>query len=451
MSAGRPPRSLLTPRWPILFFTLLAAALQWWVLDAQSLWYDEGFSVWLAQQPPAVIIARTANDIHPPLYYLLLHAWMSLAGQSEWAVRFLSAAFATLCVPLMWQLGRRLLRSQIAALFAALLTALSPLWLWYAREARMYAMLLALVAVLGWLWVEVAERPQPRWGWIALFAALATLGVYTHFYLWFVLAAFALAALLGWLRRRPLAALRRWSLAFIVPLLAYLPWLGITLRRLGEDRSYWEGMLPLRPVVAQALGSWMSGHAMHEAQATLLGWLGAAVALLGLLVLLGRTRRGGLAVRPLLLTLWLLLPVIGLYAISWNRPKYHPRYLVFAAPAFILLLAAWLGWSARSRWRWLLAPLSILLLLGPFLLANYNTHFDPAFAKADWRGAATVLAQQRALSEPLLLVSGHAFPVLDYYYSNEVNRLLLPDDPTLDTTSVLGLEEARRVAQVLGG
>ncbi|MCB0076468.1 MAG: glycosyltransferase family 39 protein [Anaerolineales bacterium] len=450
MRLGHRPRPALTPRWPIFAFTLLAAALQWWVLDAQSLWYDEGFSIWLAQQAPAEIIARTANDIHPPLYYLLLHGWMTLTGSSEWTVRFFSAFFGTLSVPLIGRLGHRLLRSPRAATFAALLTALSPLWLWYAREARMYTLLLVLVTALGWLWPEVAERRKPRWGGIVRFAALALLAVYVHFYAWFVVAAFAFATLLAWLGARPDAAVRRWLLAFAMPLVAYLPWLGIVLRRLGQDRSYWEGMLPLRPVIEQTLGTWMSGHAMFEAQATLWGWVGLGLALLGLLALIRRNHERSLPVsHTLLLIAWLLVPVILLYALSWNRPKFHPRYLILSAPAFILLLSAWLGGVSRTRLRWLLTPLSLAALLVPFLIADYNTHLNPAFAKADWRGVATTLVQERQPDEPLILVSGHAFPVLAYYYPDAADTLRLPADETLDTTSVLAVEDAASLVDAI--
>ena len=87
----------------ILFLLVLAVfALRVFHLATQSLWYDEAFSVYLAQMPLGEITARTAADIQPPLYYYLLHFWMLFAGSSEFAVRFLSLAFGMLTVPLLY-------------------------------------------------------------------------------------------------------------------------------------------------------------------------------------------------------------------------------------------------------------------------------------------------------------------------------------------------------------
>ncbi|MGH2543492.1 MAG: glycosyltransferase family 39 protein, partial [Ardenticatenaceae bacterium] len=478
--------SPLAPRRQVLLLTFLAAALQFWALDAQSLWYDEGFSVWLAQRPLSEIVARTAADIHPPFYYLLLHGWIALTGSSEWALRFLSALFAVLTVPLVWQLARRLIEQEAAAIAVALLVVLSPLLLWYGREARMYSLSLALLAATALVLLRLlggrASRPDGSWQDVAAFAVLATVAVYTHFYIWFVLTAWAIVAGWVWLQERLGGAGRAGGsglvpphvtptrlaptiIAFAMPLLSYMPWLGITLRRLRSDRSYWEGTLSLREVVEQALASWMTGHTVYEGLAVPLGWLGGALALGGAVLLAWRVLRpqvAGWSLEKLpsfrklpawhwlLIVLWLLLPFIGLLALSWNRPKYHPRYLIFAAPAFLFLLGALIGWLWRRRWSGrLVGTLLLLGVLGIFLLADWNLFANPAYARSDWRALAHYLQAHRGPGEPILLISGHAYPVFHYYYPSREEVLYLPDEPTLDTSAVLGLTAAGRVAEKL--
>src|SRR5512136_2892438 len=90
----------------IAAITLVAFALRVYHLSGQSLWYDEGFSVYLAQKSLAEITTRTAADIQPPVYYYLLHAWMLFVGRSEFAVRLLSVIFGTLSIPLVYRLAR---------------------------------------------------------------------------------------------------------------------------------------------------------------------------------------------------------------------------------------------------------------------------------------------------------------------------------------------------------
>ena len=74
-----------------LVLVLFAAfALRLLNLTYQPLWFDEGWSVWFATSDLATMAARTAVDIHPPLYYALLHFWISLSGTGEFALRMFS-------------------------------------------------------------------------------------------------------------------------------------------------------------------------------------------------------------------------------------------------------------------------------------------------------------------------------------------------------------------------
>ena len=79
----------------LLAILLVGFGLRLYRLGAESLWYDETVSAFLAGQSAAGLIAHTARDIHPPAYYLLLHYWTRLAGQTEFALAFFSLAFSS--------------------------------------------------------------------------------------------------------------------------------------------------------------------------------------------------------------------------------------------------------------------------------------------------------------------------------------------------------------------
>ena len=57
----------------------LAAALRWFRIDAQSLWYDEGISAHQLTRSFAEILNAAAMDTHPPLYYWTLKAWAEIS------------------------------------------------------------------------------------------------------------------------------------------------------------------------------------------------------------------------------------------------------------------------------------------------------------------------------------------------------------------------------------
>ncbi|MCB0234209.1 MAG: glycosyltransferase family 39 protein, partial [Anaerolineae bacterium] len=128
----------------ILWLTiLLAAVLRFFRIGYQSLWADEGNSVAMAGRTLAEISAAAAADIHPPLYYWLLNLWVRIFGDSEIAVRALSALFGILLVWLTYQIAVRLFDRR-TALIATFFVAINPFLIYYSQEARMYEMLAAL-------------------------------------------------------------------------------------------------------------------------------------------------------------------------------------------------------------------------------------------------------------------------------------------------------------------
>ena len=128
----------------ILWIVLLALGLRLARLAFQPLWWDEGWSLYFATTDVGAMLNLTAVDIHPPLYYLLLHLWTLLLGPSPLAVRLLSVLVGTATVPLLYATGRRLLGER-GGLLAALLLAISPFHVYYSQEVRMYG----LVTLLG--------------------------------------------------------------------------------------------------------------------------------------------------------------------------------------------------------------------------------------------------------------------------------------------------------------
>ena len=210
----------------LLAMLLLAFALRVYRLDSQSLWYDEAVTAQVASQGIGELTRWTADDIQPPLYYYVAAGWLRLAGRGEWALRFPSAFFGTLTVPLMWAVALRLFgrgrRGRVAALAAALLTALSPLYVYYAQEARMYTLLTFLGLLAGYALLRatadagrqtkdegrrtkdrqdvssfVLRLSSVKWWFLFVIASAALL--YTHYFGVFLLLAYGVCFAIGWL------------------------------------------------------------------------------------------------------------------------------------------------------------------------------------------------------------------------------------------------------------
>ncbi|RIK16236.1 MAG: hypothetical protein DCC52_17875, partial [Chloroflexi bacterium] len=93
----------------------LGALLRVAQLDFQPLWWDEGYSVFFATRDFGTMLARTAIDIHPPLYYAFLQAWLGLLGAAAATMRVLSVLFGVAAIPLLYLVAQKLFDRRLAS------------------------------------------------------------------------------------------------------------------------------------------------------------------------------------------------------------------------------------------------------------------------------------------------------------------------------------------------
>ncbi len=512
-------RRQLWPSAVILAILLLAFALRLHALDAQSLWYDEAVTAQVASRGIAELTRWTADDIQPPLYYYVVAGWTRLAGRSEWALRFPSAFFGVLTVALLWTMARRLfgksaawnggfsrflsLRNRPAdprgGWRTALLTALLPLYVYYAQEARMYTLLMFLGALAGYALLRAwgqGSRGAGEWGWWIAFVLSAAAMLYTHYFGVFLLIAYACCFLAAWsLRFRSSASVRArlrpiftFGIATLGIILLYLPWLPAMLNRYRVDASYWQGALKLGEALRHVALSFTVAAPEMMLEGEGVGWLSVygAVLALAIAALLWRRRQGETA---LLLTV-LIVPVVAVLFLASRTPKFNPRYLMLVSPAYLLLLAggiaalvtrrspgpsgsgmeALVGLSGqrnrpaeasipevpfrRGTMQYAvcstLALSVVAFLVAMSLLSIRNWFTDPAFTKAQWRELAAFVRRERTPDEAVLLVSGHAYPAWEYYAA-DIPATRLPPIDILDVNAVLGFEAGGDLAAALRG
>ena len=337
----------------MLLVCVLALGLRLHRLGDASVWFDEGWSVWLARMRLPDAIIRTAHDTHPPLYYILLHGWRLAVGESEFGLRLRSVISGVLLGAVTFRLGARV-ASPAAGTVAALMVAITPFSLVWPQQIRMYVLAGLLGVGSTWLMLEDwHDRRRPVAYVLMLIALLHTqvLGVL------FLAVQGAL-----WLARLLLGRRRDWwhvPAAQAAAALAMVPWLSVFLPRLPT----WSAAQPTTG--GQYLLSYWSalirGTSVHlEERALLLGVAGALF-LAALVAVVGRYRRS-LAGWTLLLPV--VLPPLLVYILSQPRdffysPPPEPRYLNPFSP-FVFL--AWAAGTVEVWRRW--RPAGAALLAG---------------------------------------------------------------------------------------
>jgi hypothetical protein len=150
----------------------------------RSLWLDEANSVLIASHGFSGIVDALSRDNNLPFYYFVLSVWIRWFGDSEIALRSLSALFYLGGCAAVFALGRRLTGEIRAAWYCAWFYEVSSLAFRQAQNIRMYALLGMLSALSTWCWLRVfRDRDDSRRAW-TWFLAVNAIGLLTH--VWFV-------------------------------------------------------------------------------------------------------------------------------------------------------------------------------------------------------------------------------------------------------------------------
>jgi hypothetical protein len=173
------------PLWaPLALMPLVGLLIRLYGRDALPYWWDELLAVWQGQAPVPVMLRSLfspdapASDFTPPLFYLLLHGWIALAGDGEASTRLFTACLSTASIPLIGLVGRRFFSARVG-LAAAFLLCISPPAIYYSQQVRCYALLgtLALASILAADRARSTGKPRD----LVLLMLTGTLFLYTHY------------------------------------------------------------------------------------------------------------------------------------------------------------------------------------------------------------------------------------------------------------------------------
>lgn len=430
-------------------------------LAAQSLWNDEGTSVALAQTNVGAILSAASQDIHPPLYYILLSGWIKAAGISEFSIRFLSVIAGVLVIAVTFRIAREFFKQNIAVM-AAVLSALNPFQVYYAQETRMYIWVTLFAALSLWAMVVMLKPPKAhlplpsqfslrRLVFFFLYILFTLAALYTNYYA-FTLVIIENLVFLAWLVRTIRARLPRpgtylvfWVAGQVVIALAYVPWLAFARKSLTN----WPGIsepMTLWDMGVRILSAFVTGaDTARDFQILLVG------AYLVLFV-------GGLfPARDLLrqstwgivtCALWAIVPFLAMYFVSLTRPAYNPKFLLLATPGFLILAARGLAIVYPGLFMSERAPASAppanpgnritrqvvavgksgigFLFAAGTVLALQSTYTDPRLQRDDYRGIVRYLNAVATDRDAVIVNAPGQLDVVRYYYASPARLVGLP-------------------------
>ena len=361
------------------------ALLRLFRLGVPSLWTDELFTASRYRGSLWTVIRE--SDPFPPLYYILGKLWSLVAGLGESALRFPSVVYSVMGIVAIYFLAAELFDRRTARLAAALL-AFSPYSINYAQEAKMFSLFWLLGTVSFWFLCRYLRTDARRdlWG----YAVASVCSIYT-FYMGFVVLVVENLIFLSLARR----GRRRWGLAQLGILLAYLPWL-VRLAQATARRDEAMGWISapesagafLLKLAATITGNWTAPPRLAELSLygilLVAAWAGSAF--------FRRPRECAWSRGDTLAVLALVVPLILFLAV--DRVVHHVllvRYLGFAHIPLIILLARAIARLALPV-RTLVAGLLIVGWSAGYLVPYYRDGLK--IERQDWKGLAQQIGSQ---------------------------------------------------------
>lgn len=410
-----------SPIWSVVILAL-AGALRLLRIGASSLWADEAFSWLVARQPAWAILTQRLVPIMPPLYHFLLHCWVHL-GESEVALRLFSALCGFLAIPVIYVLGKNLF-SPAAGLAAASLTAVLPFHIYFSQEARPYALVILLSALMLWAFVR-AWRGVGYGAWAA-FGLLVAINFYAHYFVVFSLAVLHIFGVLTRPRDR-----RCWLgllLADFVALALVGPHLPSAFSRTHQVVTDFWLPSPSLLHLFKTLYYLLFGHTTPSLLVPVALFF---VLSIFALVTVRAVRVRGEIRRLLLLLLALVLgPILLALLVSWLvGPVYLDRSFSLVTPAYVLLLGWGLAHPPHGAPAWIFRVLyGALAILIAISLGNHYLNPDPA--KPPFREVGALVREGWREGDVLFHLHDSTYLPLRYY-APEAESYLLNNDPEI--------------------
>jgi mannosyltransferase len=371
----------------------------------QSLWRDEAFSVLMALRPVSFIVSHVSFE--PPVYYLLLHYWIKLFGQSEIALRSLSlvAVAAATGVVIMW--AEKLFRKQWLSWWLPVFFFFNPMLLYYGMEGRTYGWYI-LFAVLS-----LFAYTERRW---VVWTIATVLGFYTHSY--FLIVPFAqvvhylLTTRIHW-KKDPMIR------AGVAAMVCIAPWFVVLIRQSSVFGHLWYFPVDLN-LVTSVLGNLFVG---YEGTPWYLWTFTKVLSLPILLFVVLALRSHKTRISARIFAAQIFFPLFVVIGISFIKPLYVNRYVIPVSIAEVVFLARGIRARKNTTVQKIAGVLWLLFVLG------FNIWYPNKHAKVDIRAPLTQINMLKSPTDVVIADNPLVF-FETIYYSTDRNRVYLynPDN-----------------------
>jgi mannosyltransferase len=394
----------LKNNYPLLLLFLLNVLVKCLFLTSESISHDEPFSIFHAQFDLPELIAYLKNYNNPPLYEILLHAWIKASGISEFSVRFMPMLFSCFSVIFIYKIGKEFFNSRIA-LLSSLVFTFSTMQTLYAHDSRVYSLFLLLTAISFYLFFRLLAGRLSK-SQTFLFMFINVLSIYAHyfgFFIWFIQFLIVIAYHL-----KNKHMVRWYFFIHALGIILYSPQIITLYQRFSESSS--KGTWLKAPIGVESLYNmiWSFSNAPIVSVLTI-------VILTAGLVKYAVLRKEAINHFTTAMVIWFFVPYFFMFFLSYKIPMFLDRYLIFITPAFYILLAIAINYLFEKR----VAYLSAAGILTICFVCSFSIN------PAKKRSVKETVGYIKTKKDPktLVLICPPEFnTTFAYYYNKEIFR-----------------------------
>ena len=329
-----------------------------------SVWFDESYSAYLARGDFGQIWHMTSLDVHPPFYYFLLKIWSVIFGYTDVSMRFMSVFFGALTIIFLFQLLKRWFGEKAAAV-STLFLSLSPMFIRYGQEMRMYT-LVFLIVILATYALDLALETK-KTKFYVLYAILISLGMWTHY---FTAIAWIAHIVYYKITKRSKIFEKKMLLTYVGAVALFVPWMPSLFRQFLEVESgFWIPALSIMTPIDYTTQSFIFGE-VTKGGVTLLTGLVVLVAFTSLVYVTRKVYQEiKKSEKPKLLFLIALIifPPLILMIISIPplTSMFVDRYIIYSASLVWALIGLTIFLGIKYRKKFNFTPLVLLAVFSP--------------------------------------------------------------------------------------
>ncbi|EKE25171.1 MAG: hypothetical protein ACD_5C00265G0001 [uncultured bacterium] len=379
--------------WIILF---VAAAIRFTGLVKRDLWYDEAFTGVAVKENFSSMIEMIINDVHPPLYYILLKGFASFFDYSVFGIRLFSAIFGVALVVTTYLLAKELFGKR-TAIYASIIATISPLAVQYSQEARMYAMLVFLILTASLYFVKALKTK--KYTYFAIWGILTGLSMLTH-YMGIIFSALYFSAFVIWnfyeqkvagknIKEKliyfslKIVPSKQLLFGYLVVFIVFLPWLKMFLHHISIKGNNLGWVVPAKFgdfaemiqmfLFGTPLGEWSSGMP-NPNELSGIGHISLQIVIAMLLAIgisyLFRKKSKIQIIFILNFSLGFLFLIYFLSATMPDQQYYVARYLLPGAYFLFIFIGLWLS---QLRWPMVVSIFTFYLFLISLIVPLQNS------------------------------------------------------------------------------